>query len=202
MIEIEKEIGETAPSSRYVLCGAGSSSSSSSSSSRTATAHLTPPSRVCSPPLAAELQCVRRDGQMVFRKGDLVERELEGCWFPARITAVNADGSFDVFYTDDGNDEEGVDISELRAGSDESKEEEKEGGFDAERAAATEAAERHLAERKEEGEEEKAPTVVVHATDRGRAASAYIINGVETNIAAGNGIRGIRWLRKNENACA
>ena len=81
--------------------------------------------------LAAELQCVRRDGQVVFQKGDLVERELEGCWFLARITAANADGSFDVFYTDDGNDEKGVDISELRAGSDESKEEEKEGGTDA-----------------------------------------------------------------------
>ena len=27
----------------------------------------------------------------------------------------------------------------------------------------------------------------------------YIVNGVETNIAAGAGIRGIRWLRKNDN---
>lgn len=30
-----------------------------------------------------------------------------------------------------------------------------------------------------------------------RVASGYIINGLETNIAAGNGLRGIRWLRVN-----
>jgi hypothetical protein len=29
------------------------------------------------------------------------------------------------------------------------------------------------------------------------AASGYIINGLENNIAAGNGLRGIRWLRVN-----
>lgn len=28
-------------------------------------------------------------------------------------------------------------------------------------------------------------------------ASGYIINGLENNIAAGNGLRGIRWLRVN-----
>lgn len=29
------------------------------------------------------------------------------------------------------------------------------------------------------------------------SASGYIINGLENNIAAGNGLRGIRWLRVN-----
>ena len=32
------------------------------------------------------------------------------------------------------------------------------------------------------------------------AASAFIINGPETNFAAGRGIRGIRWLRDNPNS--
>jgi len=32
------------------------------------------------------------------------------------------------------------------------------------------------------------------------AASAFIINGPETNYAAGRGLRGIRWLRNNPNS--
>jgi hypothetical protein len=43
-----------------------------------------------------------------------------------------------------------------------------------------------------EGEEGKA------TTPTSKDAGAYVLNGVETNIAAGTGIRGIRWLRKND----
>ena len=139
---------------------------------------------------------------MAFRKGDSVERELEGCWFPATVTSVNADGTFDVFYTDDGNDEEGVEECELRYSTEESKEEEKIGDASAgERSMAAIAAARRAAEGKGEEEMERAPTVVVHGKgNRDRAASAYIINGVETNVAVGRGIRGIRWLRQNADA--
>lgn len=45
------------------------------------------------------------------------------------------------------------------------------------------------------------PKVTIH-TSRGAfdaqedgSATAYIINGPETNVAAGSGLRGIRWLR-------
>eukprot|EP00937_MAST-01D_sp_MAST-1D-sp2_P000700 g700.t1 len=40
-----------------------------------------------------------------FAQGDVVERELEGQWFPAYVTNANADGSYDLNYTDDGNTE-------------------------------------------------------------------------------------------------
>ena len=65
------------------------------------------------------------------------------------------------------------------------------------------AAARRAAESKEEEEQEmeRTPTVVLHGKgNRDRAASAYIINGAETNVAVGRGIRGIRWLRQNADA--
>ena len=48
----------------------------------------------------------------------------------------------------------------------------------------------------------RVPKVTVHGTAkarRDRAASAYVINGPETNVATGSGIRGIRWLQTNGN---
>jgi hypothetical protein len=43
----------------------------------------------------------------------------------------------------------------------------------------------------------KVPTVVLHHQGETHAESGYIINGLENNVAAGNGLRGIRWLRTN-----
>ncbi len=42
----------------------------------------------------------------------------------------------------------------------------------------------------------KVPTVIIHGRGEKSSDAGYIINGPETNIAAGNGLRGIRWLRK------
>ena len=45
------------------------------------------------------------------------------------------------------------------------------------------------------------PKVTIHSSHgtfdakEDGSATAYIINGPETNIAAGSGLRGIRWLR-------
>jgi len=45
-------------------------------------------------------------GTKGFKEGDAIEANYQGfgAWFPARIAAVQADGSFDILY-DDGNDE-------------------------------------------------------------------------------------------------
>ena len=177
---------------------------------------------------------------MTFYEGDEVERELEGMWFPARVTSANSDGTYDVLYTDDGNSEKDVEADELRSAQhageeksgmeDESKtrcaDEEPNvptvsdassvGGTrassshvtiyaDAGRSAGsashssrTNALERQL----ESAEAVRVPKVTVHGTAkarRDRAASAYVINGPETNVATGSGIRGIRWLQTNGN---
>ncbi|CAM9218648.1 unnamed protein product [Choristocarpus tenellus] len=59
----------------------------------------------------------------------------------------------------------------------------------------------------EKGEEDveatfSEPKVTIHASARSfdsaegdGSATAYIINGPETNVATGSGLRGIRWLR-------
>ncbi|CAN0381406.1 unnamed protein product, partial [Hapterophycus canaliculatus] len=49
--------------------------------------------------------------------------------------------------------------------------------------------------------EHEGPKVTIHSsrgtfdTKEDGSATAYIINGPETNVAAGSGLRGIRWLR-------
>lgn len=51
------------------------------------------------------------------------------------------------------------------------------------------------------GDGQEGPKVTIHSshgafdTKEDGSASAYIINGPETNVAAGSGLRGIRWLR-------
>lgn len=65
-------------------------------------------------------------------------------------------------------------------------------------------------EEKNQGEEdwygdsrgtEAEPKVTIHSSKatfdkkEDGSATAYIINGPETNVAAGSGLRGIRWLR-------
>jgi hypothetical protein len=47
---------------------------------------------------------------------------------------------------------------------------------------------------------DKQPRVTIHTAASHEAhadgsADAYIINGAETNIAAGSGLRALRWLR-------
>lgn len=48
---------------------------------------------------------------------------------------------------------------------------------------------------------EAVPKVTIHSShgafdaQEDGSATAYIINGPETNIAAGSGLKGIRWLR-------
>lgn len=50
-------------------------------------------------------------------------------------------------------------------------------------------------------EDREGPKVTIHSshgtfdTKEDGSATAYIINGPETNVAAGSGLRGIRWLR-------
>lgn len=50
-------------------------------------------------------------------------------------------------------------------------------------------------------ETESQPKVTIHSSKatfdekEDGSATAYVINGPETNVAAGSGLRGIRWLR-------
>merc|ERR1711939_746260 len=44
-----------------------------------------------------------------------VERDIDGCWFPAVVVSFERDATFSIKYTDDGNEEKMVEVCELRA---------------------------------------------------------------------------------------
>ena len=52
-----------------------------------------------------------------YKRGDRVERVIDGAWFPARVTDCYVDGGvefYDLRYEDDGNTERDVDGDEVR----------------------------------------------------------------------------------------
>lgn len=51
----------------------------------------------------------------VWPEGTEVERDIDGCWFPAKILSFSRDATFGIQFTDDNNVEEGVEVEELRA---------------------------------------------------------------------------------------
>lgn len=160
-----------------------------------------------------------------FNIQDRVEREIDGTWFQARVRAVHAqDKMYDIEYLEDGNVEDDVEEAELRYVTypmiDIIRSIQQhpshavtgcrvmENTLDIE--STTERAIRKQQHQKHEMQlihdsmllhnsdydPNKKPNVVIH--HRGQndmPASGYIINGLENNIATGNGIRGIRWLR-------
>ena len=54
------------------------------------------------------LMCIGKS-MRTFKTGTLVERELEGMWFSAKIVAVDReDGTYEIEYLDDGNLESAI----------------------------------------------------------------------------------------------
>ncbi|KAG7392772.1 hypothetical protein PHYPSEUDO_014259 [Phytophthora pseudosyringae] len=133
----------------------------------------------------------------VFRVGSRVERELDGLWFPGTITDVEAGSDcYEIEYDEDMNREGEVPGSELRL-VDPSRTRE------APPKTELTAQEREMLRKDSllmqtpDYDPNKAPTVVLHHQGETNAAGGYIINGLENNVATGNGLRGIRWLRGN-----
>ncbi|EQC32022.1 hypothetical protein SDRG_10221 [Saprolegnia diclina VS20] len=132
---------------------------------------------------------------MTFEVGVKVERDIDGLWFPGVVVAVSDDDeTCDVQYDEDSKIEEAVPLCELRR-------------FDADRLG-NQAPPRSYTSHGHRDESSslllqpdydpnKAPTIVLHNKGEANGGNGYIINGLETNVAAGNGLRGIRWLRVN-----
>ncbi|TMW69422.1 hypothetical protein Poli38472_001578 [Pythium oligandrum] len=137
-----------------------------------------------------------------WRVGTRVERELDGLWFPGTIVHCHDGGeAYDVEYDEDQNCEPEVPVEELRLLDEQAIKDPNE--IPRPQTALSQQQQKDLLRdslllQTSDYDPNKAPTVVLH--HRGEthaAASAYIINGLENNIAAGNGLRGIRWLRVN-----
>ncbi|KAF4029718.1 hypothetical protein GN244_ATG18542 [Phytophthora infestans] len=132
-----------------------------------------------------------------FRVGTRVERELDGLWFPGTITGVVPESDcYEIEYDEDMNREREIPRCELRL-------------LDPNRTREQPVAKELTAHQREmlrkdslllqtaDYDPNKAPTVVLHRQGETNAAGGYIINGLENNVATGNGLRGIRWLRGN-----
>ena len=133
-----------------------------------------------------------------FACGDEVERELEGLWFPCVVLGVE-DEAYRVGYVDDGATEDGVPPDELRR-CDHGKKFEGTGAADASVAEAeSKVADDPFGISAREREAMRQEPKVVRHDEGGNdgAADMFIINGKETNTAAGSGLRGLRWLRDN-----
>ena len=144
-----------------------------------------------------------------------MERDLDGLVFKAHILQINEEAeTCDIVYVDDDNEEEDVDIDEIKLIKN---------GIDTDEAAATHQEESSsklddsdfdtvharneeealpvavILSRPRTAKTDERPNIIMHQEGDVTHKSAYIINGIETNIASGNGIRGIRWLRENGN---
>ncbi|CAM9399161.1 unnamed protein product [Ectocarpus sp. 12 AP-2014] len=204
---------------------------------------------------AAQQQEQHHHYRELFRVGEVVERDIDGVWFPAKVVAVHekkneaepsgSSGSigrrrqlaYDLVYLDDNNRESEVPEEDVRVVHDygtKAKESmllllgtEHERGGDNTAARGrghsggdsksldalqyVETGANSTSRGQEEGEDggvhdedddgHAGPKVTIHSsrgtfdTKEDGSASAYIINGPETNVAAGSGLRGIRWLR-------
>ena len=122
-----------------------------------------------------------------YKRGDRVERVIDGAWFPARVTDCYVDGGvefYDLRYEDDGNTERDVDGDEVRK-----------------RAAGSTPVVQprrpaHQPSPLDDDEDApKEPTATVTHDNGG----AFVVNGEGTKVGSGGGLRGIRFLRESVN---
>lgn len=147
-----------------------------------------------------------------FRKGQVVERDIEEMWFKAVVEDVTGPRGprqqLQIRYVDDGNVEKDVLASECRpyeesvyAGSHEMKG----AGLDMEEQ------ERRKGQILKKGEtlmkplaglidddsadrEERIPTAIIHTSDDTEDGKTIILHGHESKMAAGGGLRALRFL--------
>lgn len=147
-----------------------------------------------------------------FRKGQVVERDIEEMWFKAVVEDVTGPRGprqqLQLRYVDDGNVEKDVLASECRpyeegvyAGSHEMKG----AGLDMEEQ------ERRKGQILKKGEtlmkplaglidddsadrEERIPTAIIHTSDDTEDGKTIILHGHESKMAAGGGLRALRFL--------
>mmetsp|Transcript_23902 Transcript_23902/g.26165 ORF Transcript_23902/g.26165 Transcript_23902/m.26165 type:complete len:137 (+) Transcript_23902:53-463(+) len=135
-----------------------------------------------------------KDPMINCRVGDVIERSIEGMWFSAVIEKYSASNqTVDVKYLDDGNVEKEVPISEIRK----AKEKNPIPGNENIRNQQRSTLPRPLAGLVEDDYDVRnsiKPTVFVHETSS--VDEAIILNGAENRLAAGGGLRALRYLKK------
>eukprot|EP01031_Cornospumella_fuschlensis_P027842 gene27842-33623_t len=126
-----------------------------------------------------------------LRNGEKVERLIDTLWFSAVITSISKDRTtVNLRYLDDDNTEEQVPIEEIRLYARHDEECENIGRV------ARNTLPRPLAglvEDDYEARKQHVPTVFVH--EDSSLDQAVLLNGAENKLAAGGGLRALRYLK-------
>lgn len=134
---------------------------------------------------------------MRLKVGDIVIRSIEGMEFEARILDINQRSrEVSLEYMDDGNTEAGVSFDEIQEVI-ESKDDRPSTPRHAKIADTLAKPLLGLVEDDYEARKNHQPKVFIHedvAEDEGK--SAIILNGAENRLAAGGGVKALRYLRK------
>lgn len=133
----------------------------------------------------------------MFRPGDMVERDIDGIWFPARIESAKGQ-EYTLRYLDDMKVEEGVPRHDLRSINDKDPLEVESKCRDIENVNRSRyELQKPLAGLIEDDSAQRGahiPTVVIH--NQVDDEDAVLLKGAENEQAAGGGLRALRYLRK------
>ena len=135
----------------------------------------------------------------MFRPGDIVERDIDGEWFPARVEGVKGQ-EYKLRYLDDMKVEEGVpmyDLRKIQQSEEESKQVESRCKEMEDVNKVKHELQKPLAGLIEDDSVERGahmPTVVIH--NQVDDEDAVMLKGAENQQAAGGGLRALRYLRK------
>jgi len=133
----------------------------------------------------------------------VVERVIDEHWYRARVTMVNVEvEELSLHYLDDGNTEEGVSFDDVRLV--EQSPVTPLGGASAYNSnvpvVANPTLKKPLAGLVEDDWQERqnhVTTAVVHANQAQDTEEAIVLNGAENELAAGGGLRALRFIRKS-----
>ena len=153
--------------------------------------------------------CLESIATMRFKPGDLVEREIEGMWFPGMVTAAPSQQRLTIQYLDDENIEKDVPSSECRPALEEDGAYETKGGGEGKGDDDDQRGNKLRVGKKGgtlmkplagmidddcEDRSKHMPTAIVHTSDDTEDGRTILLHGAEQEMAAGGGLRALRFL--------
>ena len=135
----------------------------------------------------------KSDSKSYFRPSDYVERQLEGVWFPATVEEVDVKIRQAIIkYLDDDNIEKDVSFDDLRKSEYKDAKDAKGGAVHSVRDTLPKPL-MGLIDDDCEARLRHVPKVTIHST--AESEEAIILNGAENKLAAGGGLRALRYLK-------
>jgi hypothetical protein len=130
----------------------------------------------------------------MLKIGDRVQRNLEGMWFSGLIQDIShKEKLITLKYLDDDNVEQQVPFDEIRKYSQECKDNNENEDYKSNRLLRPLAG---LVEDDYEIRNSHQPTIYIHDNYSTVDEKAIILNGAENKLAAGGGLRALRYLKK------